>query len=30
MISLYATRDHFEFGKACRALQRAIEADRSG
>jgi hypothetical protein len=30
MISLYATRDHFEFGKACRALQRAIESDRSG
>ena len=29
-ISLYATRDHFEFGKASRALQRATEADRSG
>jgi len=27
-IRLYATRDHYEFGKACRALQRAIEADR--
>jgi hypothetical protein len=30
MISLYVTRDHLEFGKACRALQRAIEADRDG
>jgi hypothetical protein len=29
-IRLYVTRDHYEFGKASRALQRAIEADRSG
>jgi len=30
MIPLYATRDHLEFNKACRALQRALEADRRG
>jgi hypothetical protein len=29
-IPLYATRDHLEFNKACRALQRALEADRRG